>query len=358
MIGTSLGPYRILELLGSGAMGEVYLAEDTRLGRKVAIKVLPPEFAGDEAKMARFEQEARATSALNHPGICTLHDVGAHEGQPFLVMEALEGETLDQTIDDSPLPTDRLLAIAIQVADALGDAHHKGVLHRDLKSANIFVTNDGRAKILDFGLAKLTAAVDVGHMSSMPTSAPKGQLTREGATLGTIAYMSPEQARGQTLDARSDLFSFGVVLYEMSTGRVPFEGPTEAVVFDQILNHDPPSLIEINPRLPTGLIRLIGRMLQKAPADRLPSANEIKGHLEEIQRAPGSLDSILPAEHVSSTAAVKPPPRPDDWDSDPEAIEDSTGAFSDPGSVDDHAAGTGAVPNSHPRKPWSPPEYS
>ncbi len=333
MIGTSLGPYRILELLGSGGMGEVYLAEDTRLGRKVAIKVLAPEFAGDAARMARFEQEARATSALNHPGICTLHDIGTHEGQPFLVMEALEGKTLHQTIGGNPLPSDRLLAIAIQVAGALGEAHGKGVLHRDLKSANIFVTDAGRAKILGFGLAKLTATVKVGQVSSIPTSAPEGQLTREGATTGTVAYMSPEQARGQTLDARSDLFSLGVVLYEMATGRVPFDGPTEAVVFDQILNHDPPPAIEINPRLPTGLIRLIGKTLRKDPADRPASAAEIKEQLEEIQRAPGSLDSILPAEHVSSTAAVKPPPRPADWDSDPEAVEDSTDPFSDPGSL-------------------------
>jgi len=322
MIGTSLGPYRILELLGSGGMGEVYLAEDTRLGRKVAIKVLPPEFAGDAARMARFEQEARATSALNHPGICTLHDIGHHEGQPFLVMEVLEGKTLQQAIGGDPLPTDRVLAIAIQVADALGEAHAKGVLHRDLKSANIFVTDTGRAKILDFGLAKLTTTVEAGHMSSMPTSVPEGQLTREGATLGTVAYMSPEQARGQTLDARSDLFSLGVVLYEMATGTVPFAGPTEAVVFDQILNRDPPPAIEINPRLPTGLVRLIGRMLQKEPADRLASAAEIKDQLEEIQRAPGSLDSILPAEHVSSTAAIKPPPRPEEWGSDSEEAED------------------------------------
>ena len=344
MIGTSFGPYQILELLGSGGMGEVYLAEDTRLGRKVAIKVLPPEFAGDAARMARFEQEARATSALNHPGICTLHDIGAHEGQPFLVMEALEGETLEQAIGGNPLPTDRVLTIAIQVADALGEAHGKGVLHRDLKSANIFVTDAGRTKILDFGLAKLTAAVEVGHMSSMPTSVPEGQLTREGATLGTVAYMSPEQARGQALDARSDLFSLGVVLYEMATGRVPFEGPTEAVVFDQILNHDPPPAIEINPRLPTGLVRLIGRTLRKDPADRPASAAKIKEQLEEIQRAPGSLDSILPAEHVSSTAPVKPPPRPDDWGSDPEAAEDSLHG------VDDHVD-TSSPPAARSSKP-------
>ena len=309
MIGSSLGPYRIIKLLGSGGMGEVYLAEDGRLGRKVAVKVLPPEFAGDAARMARFEQEARATSALNHPGICTLHDIGTHEGQPFLVMEALEGQTLHEAIGGSPLPTDRLLGIAIQVSDALGEAHGKGVIHRDLKSANIFVTSDGRAKILDFGLAKLTAGVAPGQVSSMPTSA---QLTREGATLGTVAYMSPEQARGQTLDARSDLFSFGVVLYEMATGKVPFEGTTEAVVFDQILNSDPRSAIEINPRLPTGLVQLIGKALQKDPAARFASASDIGDQLEEIRRAPGSLDSILPAEHISSTAPVKPPPRPEE----------------------------------------------
>ena len=309
MIGESLGPYRIVSALGSGGMGEVYLAEDTRLGRKVAIKVLPPSMSGDAARLARFEQEARATSALNHPGICTLYDVGDHDGQPFLVMEALDGTTLKEVIDGEPLETGKLLDIAVQVADALSEAHDSGVLHRDLKAANIFVTAAGRTKILDFGLAKLTTSLSVDEMiSAVPTVLAGDQkLTRDGTTLGTVSYMSPEQARGESLDARSDLFSFGVVLYEMATGSLPFKGTTQAVVFDQIFNQDPPSPISVNPRLPTGLVQLIDKALHKQPADRFTSAREMAAALEEIKRAPGSLDSIIPAAPPRASRWTAPP---------------------------------------------------
>ena len=305
MIGDSLGPYKILELIGSGGMGMVYLAEDSRLGRNVAIKVLPPEFAGDPARLARFEQEARATSALNHPGICTLHDIGTHEGQPYLVMEALEGQTLKELIAGRPVDVEKLLDIAIQVAAALAEAHDKGIIHRDLKATNVFVTNPGRTKILDFGLAKLATELGVEDVSSMPTSLEGPEhLTRDGTTLGTVSYMSPEQARGEKLDGRSDIFSFGIVLYEMATGSLPFAGPTQAIVFDQILNHEPASPAQLNPRLPTGLVRLIGKALRKDPAARFATAHDMRALLEEIRRAPGSLDSILPTQHVSTGEAV------------------------------------------------------
>jgi len=308
MIGVSVGPYKILEPLGSGGMGDVYLAEDTRLGRKVAIKLLPPKFADDASRMARFEQEARAISALNHPGICTLHDLGEHEGRPFLVMEALEGDTLEGAIGDQPLPIDRILDIAVQTAAALAEAHASNVIHRDLKAANIFVTERGVVKILDFGLAKLTPQEAPGSETSMATSV-QPDLTREGARLGTVAYMSPEQARGQSLDARSDLFSFGVVLYQMATGQLPFVGATDAVVFDQILNREPIAAISQNPRIPTGLVHMIERAMRKDPEERFGSAREMVAQIDEIRRAPGSLESLLPTEHISSTASIKPPPR-------------------------------------------------
>ncbi len=307
MVGKTLGHYKILALLGKGGMGEVYLGEDTRLGRKVAIKVLPPSMTDDTARLARFEQEARATSALNHPGICTLYDVGEHDGQPFLVMEALDGTTLKEVIGGKPLETGKLLDIAAQVADALSEAHDSGVLHRDLTAGNIFVTAAGRTKILDFGLAKLTTDFSVEEISAVPTVLADQELTRDGTTLGTVSYMSPEQARGESLDARSDLFSFGVVLYEMATGSLPFEGATQAVVFDQMLNQDPPSPISVNPRLPAGLVQLIGNALQKRPADRFESAAEMAAVIAEIKRAPGSLDSIIPAVAPKASRWTAPP---------------------------------------------------
>jgi predicted Ser/Thr protein kinase len=273
--GQKLGPYEILAPIGKGGMGEVYRARDPRLNRDIAIKVLPQPFATDAAR-ERFQREARAASALNHPNICAVHDVGEAAGHPFLVMELLDGKTLREYLDGKPLDVSTALALSIEVADALDAAHGKGIIHRDIKPANIFVTERGHAKVLDFGLAKQDQPANTDALTV-------DMLTEPGTAMGTVAYMSPEQARGQTVDARSDLWSFGVVLYEMVTGSRPFDGPTSPIIFEALLNKTPQPVHERNPKVPDELERVINKLLEKDRALRYPSAAELLADLARLQ---------------------------------------------------------------------------